>query len=74
MELGPVHGLHIWAYTRRLLAGMLAAPSEVGALLRSLLHSPLGRCGVGGSMKGSMYPLPCEPQMVAAMRVVVGFP
>ena len=48
------------------------APSEVGALLRSILHSPIGRLGVDKACSGNPYPLPLEPQSVAAIRVLTG--
>ena len=50
----------------------MLAPCGVGALLRGLVHSPIGRCGVMGSKSGDPYPLPLDPQSVAAMRVLVG--
>ena len=71
-ELGPIEGLHIFAFTRRLLSGLVMAPCGVGALLRGLVHSPIGRWGVVGSKSGDPYPLPLEPQVVAAMRVLIG--
>ena len=69
--MGPVEGLHILAFTRRLVGGLIIAPTGVGALLRSLMHSPIGRCGIVKPSKGDPYPLPLEPQVVAAMRVLV---
>ena len=35
------------------------------------MHSPIGRCGIVKPSKGDPYPLPLEPQVVAAMRVLV---
>ena len=70
-QMGPVEGLHILAFTRRLVGGLIIAPTGVGALLRSLMHSPIGRCGIVKPSKGDPYPLPLEPQVVAAMRVLV---
>ena len=48
------------------------APTEVGALLRRLVHSPIGSVGTSKPSRGSPFPLPVEPQVVAAMRILVG--
>ena len=55
------------------MGGLVIAPTGVGVLLRSLLHSPIGRCGIAKPSKGDPYPLPLEPQVVAAMRVLVDY-